>query len=87
MCWGNSLYHLQNDCPYPWLLLSNAVHTTAVGEGGSSVSLLHAATWIEPREKIERDIIIRIVEGPDDDESVADVVIDVREVGPLAIDF
>ena len=72
---------------YPRLLLSDAVHTTAIGEDRASVSPLQATTRVELGEKFQGDVIVRIVEDSDDDESVADIVVDVGKVGPVAIDF
>jgi len=73
--------------PHARLLLSDAMHTTAEREDGSPVRTLNTAPRVEPSKKIERDVIIRIVEDTHDNETVANVVVDVREVGPVSIGF
>jgi len=71
----------------PRLLLSDAVHAAAEGEDATSVSTFNSSTRVEPGKKIERGGVIRVIEDTHDDETVAHVVVDVREVGPVVIDL
>lgn len=63
------------------------MYPTAVRENGTPVGPLDATIRVETSQKIECHVIVHIVEDSHDHESVADVVVDVREISPVPVDF
>jgi hypothetical protein len=67
------------------LLLGDAVNSATVSKKHSSASPLDPAPWVEVSEKIECLVIVWIIESANNHETVANVVIDIRVVGPSTV--
>lgn len=67
------------------LLLGDAVDATTPGEDRTGVHELDGPAREKPAEDPGRDLVVRVVEGAQDDAVVAQVVVDVRVVDPALV--
>src|SRR4051812_20517574 len=69
----------------PRLLLRDAVDTATTREDRTGVHQRHGPLREKAPEDPGRDLVARVVEAAQHDAAVAEVVVDVRVVGPVAV--